>query len=68
MSDACPLCNRVFERPGKFCGSCKEPIGRRDKWHVDGSTVRHDNCKNPQLRPPEQPLLDMNEKEERRPK
>lgn len=54
----CPTCGRPYQRKGRTCASCDKPIKQRHKWHVDGSVIRHDNCLNPEMKPPEEgPLL-----------
>jgi hypothetical protein len=41
-----------------MCASCHKPIKRRHKWHIDGSVIRHDDCSNPEMKPPDiEPLL-----------
>lgn len=67
MSQACPTCGRPWRRAKRTCASCDKPILKHHKWHFDGSQVRHDNCANPELRPPKEgPLLQDQSMEDER--
>lgn len=54
----CPTCQRPYTRAKRTCASCDKPIKKRHKWRIDGSVIRHNNCLNPEMKPPEEgPLL-----------
>lgn len=59
MSQACPTCKRPWHKKGRWCASCAKPIKKKHKWHIDGCMVRHDDCSNPEMKVPEQPLFDQ---------
>ncbi len=61
MSQQCPTCKRPWHKKGRWCASCDKPVKARHKWHIDGSMVRHDDCSNPEMQAPEQPLFDQQE-------
>ena len=57
----CPTCHRPFGATKRICFSCRRPIGRNDKWHIEGCYINHDDCQNPTIRVlvrPRQPMLD----------
>lgn len=35
----------------RICFACEKPIGRRDKWHIVGCYIQHDDCQNPTMKP-----------------
>jgi hypothetical protein len=60
----CPTCHRPFGATKRICFSCRRPIARNDKWHIEGCYILHDDCQNPTIRvlvkapQPSQPMLD----------
>jgi hypothetical protein len=33
----------------RVCADCQNQIHKTDKWKIDGSRIRHVNCRNPRL-------------------
>lgn len=33
----------------RICADCQSQIHRHDKWKIEGSRIRHVNCRNPRL-------------------
>lgn len=61
----CPTCHRPFGAATRVCFSCRHPILRHHKWHIEGCYIVHDDCQNPTMRvlvrsreTPAQPLLE----------
>lgn len=48
--ERCPTCGQPVGvwKATRICGVCQKPIRKGDKWHIDGSTVKHRVCDDPQ--------------------
>jgi hypothetical protein len=43
----CPTCGQPTPPRGRVCGRCGQLIKKRHRWHIEGSTVVHDDCELP---------------------
>jgi len=68
--NTCPTCHRPFGAQKRICFACRRPIGQKDKWHVEGCYILHDDCQNPTIRvliraaQPKQSTLDESPQQE----
>lgn len=46
----CPTCHRPMGATKRICFACQRPVGSKDKWHVVGCYIVHDDCQNPTMR------------------